>query len=259
MSARLMSNRMVTPPEADVLAEARRLAAIWEAAHVRARLLGGIAIAFHAHTGIPEPLRRTYGDIDLVIPRSEKAAYKAAMLDAGYEENKRFNAIHGTYRLMLFEPLHERWIDTFVGEFRMSHSLDLDEALPVSGSTLEPADLLLTKLQVAEINAKDLTDVLVLLVDHDLGEGGDAISVRRLAGVLGNDWGWHATVSDNLEKLRARLDEVPRLEPSIVARIGDRIDRLDSLLSSTPKSLRWKARARIGRKVPWFDLPDESR
>jgi hypothetical protein len=32
---------------------------------------------------------------------------------------------------------------------------------------------------------------------------------------------------------------------------------LRSTLDETPKSLKWKARDRIGERVQWYDLPEE--
>jgi len=243
----------------DVIAEATRLVDLWAAAGVRARLLGGIAIAFHAHSGVPEPFCRTYGDIDLVVERSDAQRYRHLMLASGYEENVRFNSLHGYHRLMHHDPVRGRPIDTFVGEFRMCHELDLAGALPPVGATLRPADLMLTKLQVVEVNTKDLSDVLTLLVDHDIADGDDAISAKRIAAVTGTDWGWHTTLSDNLVKLRDHLGTIKGLDGTTRDLLDRRIAAIQKLLEIEPKSMGWKVRARLGRRVPWYDLPDESR
>jgi hypothetical protein len=63
-------------PLPDVLDEGRRLAAIWSDAGIAARLLGGAGVALHAHGPIPPPFRRTYGDLDYVIPRSASQAFR---------------------------------------------------------------------------------------------------------------------------------------------------------------------------------------
>ena len=54
----------------------------------------------------------------------------------------------------------------------MSHKLDLRGRLDGPRPTITLADLLLTKLQVWEINRKDLGDAACLLADHGLGERG---------------------------------------------------------------------------------------
>ena len=39
----------------------------FERADVPARVLGGVAIALHEHTPLPDSLRRPYADIDVVV------------------------------------------------------------------------------------------------------------------------------------------------------------------------------------------------
>jgi len=71
-------------------------------------------------------------------------------------------------------------------------------------STVPLADLLLSKLQVWEINTKDLGDPLCLLADHRLSEDdsdAEAIGLPRIAEVLGADWGFCHTTERNLGKL----------------------------------------------------------
>ena len=73
--------------------------------------------------------------------------------------------------------------------------------------TLCIADLLLTKLQIVEINAKDLIDAIQLLRNHAVSRadkpGLDELSLDRLCAVTSADWGWYTTLSDNLAKVAA--------------------------------------------------------
>ena len=52
----------------------------------------------------------------------------------------------------------------------MSHRLDLRGRLDGPSATITLADLLLSKLQVFQINRKDLGDALCLLADHQLSD-----------------------------------------------------------------------------------------
>ena len=63
-------------PLAAVLDEARRIGTLADASGLRIRLLGGGGVALHAHREIPAPLRRTYGDLDYVVRRSDGAAFR---------------------------------------------------------------------------------------------------------------------------------------------------------------------------------------
>ncbi len=244
-------------PLAAVLDEARRLGRLADAAGVRARLLGGGGVALHSHGEIPAPLRRTYGDLDYVVGRSDGPAFRRLLESSGYEPNARFNALHGHRRLLHYDVLNERQIDTFVGDFAMCHALDLRDRLPAAGLSLAPVDLLLTKLQIVEVNDKDLTDVLVLLGDHPVDVGPEGIDPVRLATLVGRDWGWYTTLSDNLEKLEARGRSIDGLAVDHRERLIERIIELRVVVERAPRSIAWRARAAVGRRVPWYELPEE--
>jgi hypothetical protein len=245
-------------PLPDVIAEAHRLGEAFAAAGVRARLLGGCGIALHAHREIPPPLRRAYGDLDYVVRRSEATSYRRVIESAGYEPNVRFNNVNGHRRLLHLDSHNDRQVDTFIGSFHMCHDLDLDTRLPENGLALAPADLLLTKLQVVEINEKDLTDTVLLLTEHPVGDADpEVIDRRRIAAVVGSDWGWHTTLSDNLERLEDRARLVHDLDEPTRDLVVGRVRDLQTILAAAPKSARWRLRARVGRRMPWYDLPEE--
>ena len=147
----------------------------------------------------------------------------------------------------------------FVGQFSMCHSLDLSGRLTLLPDTLSVADLVLTKLQIVQINAKDMIDAAQLLRNHELGRadeaGADQLSLDRLCAVTSADWGWYTTLSDNLAKLVTfagdTLDEPDRVQ------ITDAAASIQTAIDQAAKSLRWKARARLGRRAAWYDLPEE--
>ena len=123
--------------------------------------------------------------------------------------------------------------------------------------TLAPADLLLTKLQVVKINTKDIIDAQALLLGHQVGSNliGDAIDLGRLVRVTSRDWGWYTTFTDNLARLMPDVDMV--LPPDAAAQIGGRVATIQQAMVGAPKSLQWKARAAVGRRVAWYELPEE--
>jgi hypothetical protein len=248
---------MGSTPLTDILEEARRVVAAGDAAGLRARLLGGLAVAVHAHGGRPGGVERTYGDIDLVIRRKDAQPMQRLMPELGYTPHVRFNALHGGQRMMFFDEPNERRIDVFVGMFEMCHALDLEPNLLEGTQTLTLADLVLTKLQVVEINEKDVADTLVIVRDHEAAPSSDpeVIDVRRLADVCGADWGWFTTVNDNLPRLEQASEAL--LDPREQQDVGARVELIRGAIASAKKSLRWKARARIGRKMAWYELPEE--
>jgi hypothetical protein len=245
-------------PLANVVDEGRRLV---ESADLPVRLLGGVGVALHDHRPVPAALERGYGDLDVVVPPKSARATTAALTAAGYEPNERFNALHGAQRMLFYDLENKRQVDVFVGTFSMCHRLDLSGRLGEHAFGLDAADLLLTKLQIHEINRKDLVDAVRLLLTHenaDIGGGSaepDAMSLDRLRAVTSTDWGWFTTVTDNLRLARAAAADL--LDPEEASIVEARADAIDESLRAAPKSMRWKARSVVGRKSPWYELPEE--
>jgi hypothetical protein len=245
-------------PLADVVAEGRRLI---ESADLEIRLLGGVGVALHDHRPVPAALERGYGDLDVVVPPKSARATTAALTTMGYEPNERFNALHGAQRMLFYDTANKRQVDVFVGTFSMCHRLDLSGRLGEHPHSLDAADLLLTKLQIHEINRKDLVDAVRLLLTHEnadigsIAEATDAMSLERLRSVTSTDWGWFTTVTDNLQLARAAATDL--LEPAEASIVQARADAIAASCRSAPKSMRWKARNVVGRKSPWYELPEE--
>lgn len=241
-------------PLADPVAEAGRVIGATDAAGTRARVVGGVAVALHDHVPLPQGLVRPYADIDLVVEAGGESALTRTLVELGYEADRKFNALHGHRRLLFWDRPNDRQLDVFVGRFSMCHTLLMNGRLDF-GLTLSPADLLLTKLQIVELNPKDVVDILALIVSHELGDeaSGDVLGTDRLGTVTGADWGWHTTVVDSLVRIRDRVEMAGPL--ATLARL--RIDGLQSAIEDAPKSLRWRARSRVGRRMPWYELPEE--
>lgn len=249
---------MTAVPLADIEAEAERLVDGLADQGRTARLIGGLAIAQHRHGGIPDALVRDYGDIDVVVPPGPSAPFREAMEALGYVPNKRFNNLRGDRRMLFYDEPNGRQVDVFVGRFDMCHGIDLRSRLDTGTRTLFPTDVLLTKLQVVEINRKDQLDAVTLLLTHDVvggGDGADAIETGRLVEVTAADWGWFTTLTDNLRRLPELAGEV--LDAPAAATVGERVAAVLDAVESAPKSLKWKARAKVGRKVKWYELPEE--
>lgn len=224
----------------------------------KVRLIGGIAVAVRcpsARTG--GPLVRTYSDMDLVTTREDSPILARVLQGLGYVPAAQFNALHGRTRLMFDEPqgLHA---DVFVDRFAMCHQLDFRGRLGQEGTTLSLAELLLTKLQVAELNEKDVSDTAALLLDHGLGSSEEEIDGDFVTTVLSADWGWWRTVSENLLAIPGHLNVLPLSEHE-ASQVRQRAHNLLDLTERAPKSLRWRLRAKAGDRAPWREEPEERR
>jgi len=244
-------------PLMDIEREARRVLGAAQRANITSRLLGGIAIAMLATKPIPAPLRRTYADIDLIVKRDHAARLRSLLERLGYVANQRFNNLHGERRLLFYDEINGRQLDVFIEVFKMCHELPLRERLDLVPDTLPPADLLLTKLQIVEINRKDLLDLIALLALCEIGSAPapEVIDLPRLIAITSHDWGWYTTVADNLARVPALAGEV--FEAEDAALVTQRVAVIQEEIQKAPKSLGWKVRSRVGRRVSWYDLPEE--
>ncbi len=242
----------------DIHDEADRLGRATIAAGIPLRLMGGLAIWLSSPSVRQGPFARPYRDMDFAGDRKGAARIKQFFADEGYIPEKMFNALHGAHRLNFGAP-DGRWtIDVILDELAMSHKLDLRARTAGTAPTLDLADLLLTKLQIWEVNRKDLGDALCLLADHPLAEtDGDAIDLRRIRAVLGADWGFCHTVERNLGKVA----DLWRAEPLADALypVDAQVAALLAAIDAAPKSAKWKARARVGERVRWYETPEEVR
>jgi hypothetical protein len=251
----------------DILEEGQRLVEIARASNVTLRLLGGVGIALRCPSEGTGPLQRPYGDLDFATPRRTVRQLRTLLESGGYAAERLFNAMHGDQRLIYHDDLHQRHLDIFVGTFRMCHELDLEPRLDLHPLTLSLADLLLTKLQIVKLNVKDANDALALLVDHAVttasspdsntaaAELDGKIDAAYVAGICARDWGWYTTVTDNLRKISS-IGGGPLAAPAR-DRADQQIAALLTAIESAPKTLKWRTRAALGRRIPWYEDPEE--
>jgi len=243
-------------PLEDTIAEAERVAEAAGSEKLGVKLLGGAGIHMHSPSAQRPPLRRRYGDLDYAMPSRDRKRVLAFFPALGYEANERFNLMQGDRRLYFYDAANGRQVDVFIDVMRMSHVIDLRGRLDHAGPCASPSDLLLSKLQIYEVNRKDLVDVTALLLDHTIAEkNDDAVDAGYVARLAAEDWGLYRTLQTNVEKLGATLDdlEVDR------ALVRTRLDELWAVVEAQPKPLKWRMRAQIGDRMRWYELPEEVR
>jgi hypothetical protein len=243
-------------PLEDPIAEAGRIASAAGAARVGVKLMGGAGIHIHSPSAHRPPLKRKYGDLDYVMPKRDRKAALAFFPSLGYEANERFNLMQGDRRLYFFDNEHGRQVDVFIDSIRMSHIIDLRDRLDHEGPCASPSDLLLSKLQIFEMNRKDLVDLTALLLDHPIEGGSDeAIDAAYVARLTADDWGFYRTLQVNIEKLKATLEDLD-VDRDLVR---SRLEEIWKAVEAEPKPLRWRLRAQVGDRVKWYELPEEVR
>jgi len=253
--------------EDDPLPEAVALVDGAARAGLKVRLLGGLGVRVLC-PDFP-PRLRAGQDMDLACASKGRRDVAAYLERSGCVPDKAFNALNGD-RQMYFTAPSGRPIDVMVDRLVMCHTLDFRPSFGNSSLTLDPAELLLSKLQIFELNAKDARDITHLLSGVPIGgktpaPAGDApfidapfIDKGRFCEVLAADWGWWRTTTGNLDKLPALLAENPEMvppQPRFDA--TEQAARLLDAAKSVPKSMKWKLRANVGDRVRWYELPEE--
>jgi hypothetical protein len=254
-------------PAGSAIARARELVALGGERGVQLRVLGGVAIALRADPQTPPVLRRAANDLDLAVAEGEGRRAGEVLLDSGLVAlSERFNTLHGHRRLVFVGAEDaEQKVDVFVGDLEMCHTVPLRRRLELDPLTLTPTDLLLSKGQIVKLTAKDRLDLCCLLWNHEVDGGqragsapvsADVVDAGYIAELCAHDWGWWRTLSANLEACRRGLPEVtlPEGDGELVA---GRLAALEGALARAPKSLRWRARSRVGDRVRWYEEPEE--
>ena len=198
-------------------------------------------------------------DGELLQGRVVKLHDKDVIVDFGYKSEglvpiEQFSQPDGSVHVQVGDQ-----IDVMVDRLTMCHTLDFRPSFGRLPLTVDSVDVLLSKLQIVELNEKDARDIFHLLAGLPIGEGAPPMmDTGRFGKVLGADWGWWRTVTENLAKLPALLAEkpglappAPRFDPLAQAR------QLLDLAESTPKGVKWKIRANVGDRVRWYELPEE--
>jgi hypothetical protein len=244
--------------EPALVTEGRRICEEAQEGGVQVRLLGGIAIWLRSSDELRAQMGREYADIDLATVRKHSKPLRSELESSGYQPDKMFNAVQGDRRLYYHSADGGYHLDVFIDKFVMSHQLELGPRLETEPVVLPAAELLLTKLQIAELNHKDAHDTAMLLLGHELADsdGPGRLNARYVSEVCGDDWGFYTTVTDNLTKTQQLLEGIlPGAEQRNV--VIDRAGALLETLEAAPKSRGWRRRAKIGRRMRWYETPDE--
>jgi len=220
------------------------------------RLLGGVAFHLQVRrrrTHAP----RAYQDLDIVAFGRHSRQLKQVLVELGYVADSRFNAIHGKRRLLFRDEIGRR-LDIFLDSFEMCHTLPILERISQDPETVPRAELLMTKLQIHEVNAKDLMDMCALMSAYQVDETDEEINCTRIASLCGRDWGLFQTTAANLTRLK---DEtlLANFDPPVRSGIIEGVVRLTKAMTEFPKSIHWRLRAIPGQRWRWYEEPEEIR
>ncbi len=234
------------------------------------RSAGAVAIRIHckSFTDLHVRLKRLgnvksqFSDLDLVAYGTQRSPVHRLLTNGlGYVADRLVMAYFGDSRFLYHHPQGLWDVDVFFDKLQFSHDLFLGSKLrsgrlELDYPTIPLADLLLEKLQIHEINEKDIKDVIVLLREHEIGESeGETVNAKYVARVLGGDWGFWYDARTNLEKVvefSRKYRELGLLGVADEEVILSRIRRILEAVDAEPKSAQWMKRAKNGTRKKWW-------
>jgi hypothetical protein len=241
------------------------------------RILGSLATYIRARNAGCGDLLKSLGrfgegmplftDLDLAAYGKQRGAIDKIFRELAFEPDRLVNGMFGHRRLIYYHPQRKYHVDVFLNKLEFSHDVEFGEKpgegrLDVDYPTISPADIVLEKLQIHQINRKDLIDLVMLFLVHDVqGQfGKDSIDGAYIGRILSREWGFWYDATTNLEKMRGLLQtlekegKLSRLQSQIVE---DRLEKLLDYVRNTPKERGWEKRAKTGTKKAWYREVEE--
>jgi hypothetical protein len=266
-------------PAEQLLAESISIVEAAKEKDVILRIMGGLAI--YAHSAESEECKRLqlslgrlgenkppFTDLDLIgYNKQWKQIRDILEKGCGLKPDRMVNALFGDRRLVYFHPKSRFPIDVFFETLEFSHILRFGDypghaRLQLDYPTLTLADIVLEKLQIHQINRKDLIDLMVLFLGHDVAQGTqlNAVDAKYIAGILADDWGFWYDATNNLSHLMnlgPSLVQENKLSPEQWETIGRKVNALTGAIEAEQKTPDWKIRAALGTSKPWYREVDD--
>ncbi len=269
-----IQRKPVTIQNEQFLAESLAIVEAAQKKNIVIRVLGGFAIYIHSdkcpecrmlqlglgRLGAGKP---PFTDLDLAGYNKQWNDIKSLFeKDCKLKPDRMVNALFGGNRLVYFHPTSNFPIDVFFDKLEFSHDVTFGEfkkngRLELDYPTLDLADLVLEKLQIHQINKKDLIDILVLLLGHELTMEfkPDCIDAGYISGVLSDDWGFWYDATNNLKstaELGMQFVNEQKIPQESWKIMKQRLDQLNQIIAEREKTPKWKIREKVGTKKPWF-------
>ena len=234
--------------------EGDRLVALADDQGVALRLLGALAFAKRCprHAYLQQILKRVYTDIDFAGYGKQASKIKAMLAHEGYVEDTMTYVESEGSRMVLNHPVTGLHLDVFLDKLEFCHTIPWKGRLEIHEATIPLAEMLMQKMQIVQINEKDIIDTVMLLLEHPLGDhDGETINVSLVARVCAKDWGWWRTLTMNVGKVRQAAGAYD-IGPEERVRVAAQADAILRRIDGEPKSIGWKMRAKVGDRKKWY-------
>lgn len=240
--------------------EAKRIINCAKKRGVQLRLIGALAFNLHCpkFNHIHDKWGRVFTDTDFVARSEDSSALIEAYQELGYQNDEMIATLYGDKRLIFDHPETGFHSDIFFDHLDFCHVLPLRERLDIDELTIPLAELFLEKMQIVQINKKDIVDTMMLIREHPIGESDDdTINAPIISRVLATEWGFWRTVTMNMEKVKRTTEQTDLLEDTDKSDVLHKLEVIKKQIDAEPKPLAWKVRSKIGDRIKWYKDVDE--
>ena len=243
---------------ADLIEEANRIVSRANEKGVTMRLLGSIAFRIHCpkYVSYLDKMDRQLTDVDFASYSNERSKVEKLLDELGYTTQSYLLVAAAQFGRSIYWKKDDKRLraDIFWDRLSMNHTIDFNRRLELDSPTVPLSELLQEKLQIVQLNMKDVKDTIVLLLEHEAKEnnGKDSIDLSPILRNAATDWGYYYTFSTNLKKIQEHLQNFDMLAPDEKATVNKRITALLEAFETAPKSMKWKMRAKIGPSRKWY-------
>jgi len=246
----------------DFTQEATRIVNEGERAGILLRLLGATAIMLHCpnYSYLFEKFGRTLTDLDFATYGKFRGKLEKFFVGLGYRSDRRTSYYFGEARHRYFDDINSRVVDIFFDKLSFCHTVPFNGRLELDSPTITLTDILLEKMQIVEINEKDIRDTIIMLREHQIQDGEkESVNADHISKLLASNWGFYYTVMTNLHNVKSFLDKYEALTPEDRRDVGSKIETLLKRIEDEPKSMKWRTRAKIGTRRKWYTEVEDFR
>lgn len=264
----------------DFLREARVIVDAAQTQGTELRILGSLGIYAHS-MHVPECISifhrvgrvkegaPLFTDLDLMGYASQGRSISQVFDGLGFKPDDVVNGFFGDRRLIYYDGRNRFHVDIFLDKLEFSHDVVFGKKpgngrLELDSPTISLTDLVLEKLQIHQIARKDLVDLMILFLGHDVNPAAngdrEVIDAGHITDLLSDDWGFWYESTQNLEKTKQLLGSFVTqgaVSRDLAARVENRIGKLEAALKTAPKGRHWEKRAKVGTAKPWFREVEE--
>jgi len=241
------------------LSEAEKILAAAKEKKVELRLLGALAMFIHSpkHGHLFAAYGRSVTDIDFAASSKQKRQIVDLLTGLGAEFDKLLaaTAMGQNRSIFYFEDFHS---DVFFDKLEFCQTIDFSNRLTVDYPTLPLAELFMEKMQIVKLNKKDITDTIILLMEHNMDNSDeDTINIGYIADLCANDWPLYYTLTNNMKLIKDEFLGQYDISSEEKKNVTEKIVLMLNQIEEKPKSFGWKLRAKIGTKKPWYREVEE--